>query len=1288
MLESCVTALYLFLHRHRAAALACALAAVALLAALSLRVRLDQDIRLMLPQGDPLVASFYDTLSKFRPMDRLYIDVSAPRPDPAALGDAADALGARLRALEGIRDVTAAIDLDSARAALERLSVAVPGLFSDEDAAALAGKLEPERIRERLAWFKRNLAGPQGAVLKDVVRRDPVGVTDLLLAKLVPLQAGFGGARIEDGRITSADGRHVLLVAEASFPPADAGRSAGLVAEVLRAAREVEAAHATAGVSIAFTGAHRSSSDNVQLIHRDTSRNTILATAAMLLLVLASYRRWWLGAFALVPVFFGSLAAAAAVSLLFDRVSAIAVGCGSAFIGIAIDYGIQVLFHLDLMEGGDRRQEARRLGFLVVPLTIGALVTAGTFLLLAASPIPGYRQLGLFGAVGVLGALVFSLLVLPLLVPKTRPGSNPGALLLVRGFERFFAWRERHATSVAIVAAALTAACAAGLTRVTFEGNPERLNGVSADTREAETRLRNTWGDAMALTLVVTEAPTDDEVLRKDGLVNDALRALQEEGRISSYSTISSLCPSRERQAANVRRWKAFWTPERTAQARQRVAESAAALGYRPGAFDGWFEGLGAEPAPLTPADFAGTPVQRALDARVARVPSGTAVSAVAKLRDRGDIDRLRDAVRAAVPDAVVVDTRAVAVRVAELARAGLVRYLVLATALAAVVFLLLFARLALVAVSMLPLAAALVWTFGTLGILGIPIDIVSNVFVVFVLGEGYSGFLVAEKLSQFRRDGSHAGTTAGAVALCLLTTILGFGGLAFARHPALFSLGFTTSLGMTYGLLAILMLTPPAADLVLRRDRSGGTPRLRDMAGGLGVGLYLAAAQVVLFFLLGPALAVLHPRSPAKRQALLRRLGTLTFRGLLAVYPRMKTTRTGVRPEAFHPPAILVSNHQSNVDVPLLMCLPTDIRFTVKKRWWESLLAGLPARRMGHILADPENPLATLEACRQALAEGACVHIFPEGTRSPDGYLIQFHRGAFRLAVELKCDILPVAICDSGARLRPGAWWVEGGPVRLRVLPRITPQNADYAEGPGALMKRTKAALAAALQEELDRNNTPAVLRRKVARLYRYQSPLVEQYVYWKLRTDPLFEALDAAVPRSGRILDLGCGYGVVAHWLNEQTDGREILGVDYDEPKVRVARSTSEGRRHLAFETRDILEGDLPPADAALLLDVLHYITPDAQRRLLARVRQALRPGGRLVIRDMVREDSARYRRVAFWERLATRMGFNRAPQGIHPLETGALRDALREAGFARVDEIGGAGRGSNRMWVAFRD
>lgn len=141
-------------------------------------------------------------------------------------------------------------------------------------------------------------------------------------------------------------------------------------------------------------------------------------------------------------------------------------------------------------------------------------------------------------------------------------------------------------------------------------------------------------------------------------------------------------------------------------------------------------------------------------------------------------------------------------------------------------------------------------------------------------------------------------------------------------------------------------------------------------------------------------------------------------------------------------------------------------------------------------------------------------------------------------------------------------------------------------------------------------------------------------EFVRGKLRHDPLYFNLlrRGFLPSTGRLLDLGCGRGILFSLLiaaRRQAEAGEypagweppppgltFHGIE-GRPKVAAAAREALGDRAV-IETGDLRESPLPAADAILLLDVLHYLPADDQRDLLARAVAALQPGGVLLIRD----------------------------------------------------------------------
>jgi len=542
--------------------------------------------------------------------------------------------------------------------------------------------------------------------------------------------------------------------------------------------------------------------------------------------------------------------------------------------------------------------------------------------------------------------------------------------------------------------------------------------------------------------------------------------------------------------------------------------------------------------------------------------------------------------------------------------------------------------------------------------------------------------FLATSKLDEWRGHPPRIHATSASVFISAAITIFGFAVLVIAKHPVLFSMGTTVLLGMVSAFLATLVVTPACVEMLLFKPPPRGAPRWWHPLGTLWVLLHLGGSQVFLYYILRPILKIFSPRHADDQ---LRRATRWMARGVVKWMPFGKLEFQNITPATFVPPCLVISNHQSAVDVMLMVSLPGDVRQTAKKRVFDAPMLGFGCKILGHVMVEPNDPETTLRRCRETLAGGASVHFYPEGTRSFDGFMQRFHRGAFELAVELQQEILPIIICDSNTTMPRDAYWFEPFHCVVRALPRVTPQTFDYSQGVVPLMKHCEAVVRDGLQRELDTINTPRVVRRKVGRLYRYQSMAVEQFVYWKLRCDPMFAALDSVVPRHGFVLDLGCGYGLATHWLACFTDQRTFLGIDYDEDKIRVAQRSAPEHPRIRFEPGDILERDYPACDVVLLLDVLHYWTAEKQERILTKARQALRPGGRLVLRDGARAEDAAHGRVHRWEQFATCVGMNRTKEGLHFQTQPELEAMLRRAGFSRWEAKTGAGKDSNVMLVA---
>jgi 2-polyprenyl-3-methyl-5-hydroxy-6-metoxy-1,4-benzoquinol methylase len=141
------------------------------------------------------------------------------------------------------------------------------------------------------------------------------------------------------------------------------------------------------------------------------------------------------------------------------------------------------------------------------------------------------------------------------------------------------------------------------------------------------------------------------------------------------------------------------------------------------------------------------------------------------------------------------------------------------------------------------------------------------------------------------------------------------------------------------------------------------------------------------------------------------------------------------------------------------------------------------------------------------------------------------------------------------------------------------------------------------------------------VLRLYSDTPPRIRARAWGRWASTP-FAAVEAKVPTEGRILDVGCGFGVFSCYVGLRSTGRQVLGIDEELDDVIQARlAVRKAGSRLARVSFELTPpGEVPdgPWDAVVLIDGLGRLDPDAQSGLLATCAEQVALGGVLVIND----------------------------------------------------------------------
>ncbi len=167
------------------------------------------------------------------------------------------------------------------------------------------------------------------------------------------------------------------------------------------------------------------------------------------------------------------------------------------------------------------------------------------------------------------------------------------------------------------------------------------------------------------------------------------------------------------------------------------------------------------------------------------------------------------------------------------------------------------------------------------------------------------------------------------------------------------------------------------------------------------------------------------------------------------------------------------------------------------------------------------------------------------------------------------------------------------------------------------------------------------------------------------KLTGDPVFAHLldRALVPAGARVLDLGCGQGLVASLLAVAgIDVKRMHGIDQRRRDIARARAANPDAH---WVEGDIRTTEFPAADVVVILDVLHYLSPPEQLAVLQRVRGSLRGGGTLLLRVADANGSLRFRYTLFVDRMVTALHGGHWPR-LNARPLAEWRRVLESLGF----------------------
>jgi len=346
----------------------------------------------------------------------------------------------------------------------------------------------------------------------------------------------------------------------------------------------------------------------------------------------------------------------------------------------------------------------------------------------------------------------------------------------------------------------------------------------------------------------------------------------------------------------------------------------------------------------------------------------------------------------------------------------------------------------------------------------------------------------------------------------------------------------------------------------------------------------------------------------------------------------------------------LIVANHSSFIDILALLMLNPKTIIMVKSWVYNSPIFGAPIRYAGFVFVQ-EGHEQNLDVIKERINEGYSIVIFPEGTRSADGLIHRFHKGAFFLAKELNIDIQPILISGAYYINPKNDFIIKSGTITITALPRLKADIPKFKQRFGLLTKSVAESMRETDKHIHKEHYNSDELKNRVMYNYLYKNPITEWYVRIKWGFEKAnFELYDSLIQNRQKIYDIGCGLGYLGYYLHYRDSSRIIKGIDYDEEKIALAQNGHDKSENLSFEHGDIRSLSVENPEVVFFNDVLHYMQKEQQIEVLKNTLNALTQDGIIFIRDGITDLNDRHNKTKKTEKYSTQIvNFNKTTNDL---------------------------------------
>ncbi|MEB2777818.1 methyltransferase domain-containing protein [Algoriphagus sp. D3-2-R+10] len=1102
-------------------------------------------------------------------------------------------------------------------------------LFLEEsDYAVFDSISQRKNLVSALAENKKTLSSTQGFGMAQAISNDPLHLSQLAyknLSKGLSLQ----NMLTTEGLYISTDGTKLMVNGELIFDPKEVSNVQLLDTQLadFRDSWNQNPSHAR----LDYFGSFTIVSANAYQIKKDIILTVNLALLFIVGLLYFYYRKLSTILFFILPGTFGIAASITLVYLFAGGISALALSASAVIMGIVVDYSFHFFSHLSQDKDAFKTRNS-----IALPLIVSSITTIIAFFSLTFATSEALRDFGVFTGLSLLFTLIFILFLLPHLIQlfgkKTMQNGSKKMDSLI---EKFSSEKIKQPKWILLVILLVTGFLAFHANEVEFENDLTKLNFYPEELKKKEIAHQNLDPDTQKRITIVAYGETDQEAAERNRALFETLTQ-NSSGTNQEVNSIGSFIIPEKEILQKSEAWISFWN-KKGEEFTNQFAIVSDSLGYSSRAFSPFLNSIQSTPAKINSFEFA-TQFESLQKLIIRDRNTNILTTAVF---DKDAYGQLKETI-ASVPGTFIVDGESVAESLVNSVKADFNLLLVIASVLVFATMLLVYGRLELTLISFLPMVLSWLWILGLAALFDIKFNFINIMIatIIFGLGDDFAIFITDGLQTKYKYGKNGLATNKAGILLSSISTIIGTGVLFFGQHPAIRSIAAISVIGISTIVILSFVVQPFLYRMLITRRTDQGNPPYTILE------LIISVFAFTFFFLgcmistLLTVIVLIIPFWKVKSKKLfVHRLIQFFTWSLLKFMVFLKKRYYNFELLDFSRPSVIIANHSSFLDILYIAMQHPKITFLVGPWVYNSPIFGKFIRFADYIPAFL--PIEdSLEKLKGLVTDGYSILVFPESHRSVDGKMTRFHKGAFYLSELLQIDITPVLLHGLNYTLPKGDYYVKSGDINMKILSRISNSDTRFGEGYSQraknITKYFKEEHAQFILEREDADFLEAPLRYA----YLYKGPILEWYFKIKYSHEKHnYELIHRELIEKNSIYDLGCGNGFLSYFLKLKNSERKIIGIDYDENKIAIAENCYLNDGSMEFISADISDIELASSEAIILMDVLHYLSPEKKSIVLQMCLNSLTNDGILIIKDGLLSDSDKHKWTLNSEKWSTK-------------------------------------------------